>query len=269
MLRVWENKKNLILQGPPGVGKTFLARRLAYALIGYELPSRVGMVQFHQSYAYEDFIQGYRPKETGFERRDGVFVRFCNKAKADQESRYVFIIDEINRGNLSKVFGELLMLIEKDYRGSKHSLTLTYSAKDDEQFYVPDNVFILGMMNTADRSLALVDYALRRRFAFERLNPMFGQATFKGFLENGGTDPALVTALSERLMELNAAISDDPNLGPGFAIGHSYFCRPGAALTAENYFDAARNEILPLLEEYWLDDRDRLDKWRDKLLAAL
>jgi hypothetical protein len=269
MLRVWENKKNLILQGPPGVGKTFLARRLAYALIGYELPSRVGMVQFHQSYAYEDFIQGYRPKETGFERRDGVFVRFCNKAKADQESRYVFIIDEINRGNLSKVFGELLMLIEKDYRGSKNSVTLTYSLKDDEQFYVPENVFILGMMNTADRSLALVDYALRRRFAFERLNPMFGQATFKEFLEDGGTDMAVVAALSERLMDLNVAISEDQNLGPGFCVGHSYFCRPGGALTIENYVDAVRNEILPLLEEYWVDDRDRLEKWREKLLAAL
>ncbi|MCC7174326.1 MAG: EVE domain-containing protein [Bryobacterales bacterium] len=268
ILRVWENKKNLILQGPPGVGKTFLARRLAYALIGYELPSRVGMVQFHQSYAYEDFIQGYRPKETGFERRDGVFVRFCNRARADQDSRYVFIIDEINRGNLSKVFGELLMLIEKDYRGSKHSVTLTYSAKDDEQFYVPDNVFILGMMNTADRSLALVDYALRRRFAFERLNPMFGQRSFKQFLASGGTDPALTTAVSDRLIELNEAISEDPNLGPGFCVGHSYFCQPGRALTATNYIDAVKNEILPLLEEYWVDDRDRLEKWREKLLAS-
>ena len=175
---------------------------------------------------------------------------------------------EINRGNLSKVFGELLMLIEKDYRGSKHSVTLTYSAKDDEQFYVPDNVFILGMMNTADRSLALVDYALRRRFAFERLNPMFGQRSFKQFLASGGTDPALTTAVSDRLIELNEAISEDPNLGPGFCVGHSYFCQPGRALTATNYIDAVKNEILPLLEEYWVDDRDRLEKWREKLLAS-
>src|SRR5262249_463842 len=145
-------RKTTAIPSPHGLQTT---RRLAYALIGYELPSQVGMVQFHQSYAYEDFIQGYRPKQTGFERRGGGFVRFCNRAKADQESKYVFIIDEINRGNLSKVFGELLMLIEKDYRGSKHSVTLTYSTRDDEQFYVPDNVFILGLMNTADRSLAL------------------------------------------------------------------------------------------------------------------
>jgi hypothetical protein len=268
MIRVWENKKNLILQGPPGVGKTFLARRLAYSLIGYELPSRVGMVQFHQSYAYEDFIQGYRPTGSGFERRDGVFVRFCNKAKADQESRYVFIIDEINRGNISKVFGELMMLIEKDYRGSRNSVALTYSTLDDEQFYVPENVFILGMMNTADRSLALVDYALRRRFAFERLSPMFGQEPFANFLQDRGADSAFVRRLSQRLVELNEAISSDSNLGTGYCVGHSYFCSPEGALTTQDYFDAVQSEILPLLEEYWVDDRDRLETWSEKLLAA-
>lgn len=178
------------------------------------------------------------------------------------------IIDEINRGNISKVFGELLMLIEKDYRGSKHSISLTYSSQDDEQFYVPDNVFILGMMNTADRSLALVDYALRRRFAFERLRPLFGEASFFKFLEGSGTDAGLVRSLSGRLAELNTEISDDANLGFGFCVGHSYFCRRNALLTTEDYFDTVRNEIVPLLEEYWIDDRDRIEKWRGKLLAA-
>jgi 5-methylcytosine-specific restriction protein B len=269
ILRVWENKKNLILQGPPGVGKTFLARRLAYALIGHELPSRVGMVQFHQTYSYEDFIQGYRPSVSGFERRDGVFVRFCNRAKADQNSKYVFIIDEINRGNISKVFGELLMLIEREYRGSRHSVSLTYSAQDDEQFYVPDNVFILGMMNTADRALALVDYALRRRFAFERLNPLFAADAFQEYLEAGGTDRDFVREVCRRMTELNADIAKDSNLGIGFCVGHSYFCRRDTGLTYAGYFDTVQNEIIPLLEEYWLDDADQVRKWREKLLAEI
>jgi 5-methylcytosine-specific restriction protein B len=268
MLRVWEKKKNLILQGAPGVGKTLLARRLAYALIGYDLPSHVGVVQFHQSYAYEDFIQGYRPSASGFERRDGVFVRFCNKARKDQQSRYVFVIDEINRGNISKVFGELLMLIEKDYRGSRYSISLAYSSQDEEQFYVPENVYILGLMNTADRSLALVDYALRRRFSFERIKPLYGQDSFTKFLEAGGTDSRLANAISARLLELNEEITEDSNLGSGFCVGHSYFCQRNRALTPEDFFDAIRNEIIPLLEEYWLDDRERIKKWRDKLLAA-
>jgi 5-methylcytosine-specific restriction enzyme B len=269
MLRVWENKKNLILQGPPGVGKTFLARRLAYALIGHELHSRVGMVQFHQSYSYEDFIQGYRPKSSGFERRDGVFVRFCNKAKADQQSRYVFIIDEINRGNISKVFGELLMLIEKEYRGSRYSISLTYSAEDEEQFYVPENVFILGMMNTADRSLALVDYALRRRFTFEELKPLFGEVFFASHLEAGGTDRELAREVCKRMNDLNTDIAKDSNLGTGFCVGHSYFCKNDAVLTPAAYFDTVQTEIIPLLEEYWLDDGEQIEKWQGRLLANI
>jgi 5-methylcytosine-specific restriction enzyme B len=266
-LELLRTKKNVILQGPPGVGKTFLARRLAYALVGHELPSRVTMVQFHQSYSYEDFIQGYRPAADGFKRQDGIFVRFCKRASLDQESTYVFIIDEINRSNLSKVFGELLMLIEADKRGSKNSLALTYSISDDEQFYVPPNVHILGMMNTADRSLALVDYALRRRFAFVSLDPLFGASAFTDFLIGKGTRSSVALTIASRLASLNREIAADPSLGSGFAIGHSFFCGDGGGLTERGYADVIRHEVAPLLEQYWMDDQEKVKKWAEDLLA--
>lgn len=210
-------KKNIILQGAPGVGKTFAAKRLAFSMMGVKDVERVMMVQFHQSYSYEDFIMGFRPSTDGFELKRGAFYNFCKKAEIDGDNDYFFIIDEINRGNLSKIFGELFMLIENDKRGV--SLQLLYS---DEKFSVPKNIYIIGMMNTADRSLAMLDYALRRRFAFFEIKPGFTTDGFREYrmsLENEKFDKLIACVES-----LNNVISNDESLGDGFCIGHSYFC---------------------------------------------
>ena len=206
MLLLLDMKKNIILQGPPGVGKTFIARRLAYALLRAEDTKRVKFVQFHQSYSYEDFIEGYRPKGGSFELRKGLFRDFCTTAVEDSSRDYVLVIDEINRGNLSKIFGELLMLIEPDKRSPAWSVQLAYSGED---FYVPANLHLIGLMNTADRSLALVDYALRRRFTFFTLEPQFGSPGFSAHLEGLGPTNALVAAIVDSFRALNDKIADD------------------------------------------------------------
>ena len=256
-------KKNVILQGAPGVGKTFAAKRLAYSMMGAMDPNRVMMVQFHQSYSYEDFIEGYRPAANGFVLNKGAFYKFCKAAEMDDENEYFFIIDEINRGNLIRIFGELFMLIESDKRGVQ--LQLLYSG---ERFAVPKNVYIIGMMNTADRSLAMLDYALRRRFAFYEMRPGFDTDGFRAYRMSLGSEK--FDRLIHCVEGLNGAIAADASLGEGFCVGHSYFCN----LTAEKATDRALSaileyELIPLLREYWFDEPLKVKEWTNNLREAL
>jgi len=253
------NKKNIILQGAPGVGKTFSAKRLAYSLIGAVNEDAIEFVQFHQNYSYEDFMMGYKPSGSSFELKKGVFYRFCKKAEADPDAKYFFIIDEINRGNLSKIFGELLMLIENDYRGTPATL-----AYNDEKFSVPENLYIIGMMNTADRSLAMIDYALRRRFSFFEMEPGFeteGFIQYQQLLKNETFNDLLA-----KVIELNSEIASDRSLGRGFCIGHSYFCgRDELSCSDEWMQEVVDYDILPMLGEYWFDDQEKYQRWENIL----
>lgn len=264
------HKKNIILQGPPGVGKTFIAKRLAYSLMRVKDEKRIAMIQFHQSYSYEDFIQGFRPSEDGgFFLKNGVFYQFCKIAQVDQNNSYFFIIDEINRGNLSKIFGELMFLIEADKRGKDFAVPLTYSQTIDEQFWIPSNIHIIGTMNTADRSLAMVDYALRRRFSFIDLEPMFECDKFKVHLRNMGVSVELVNKIVQLLSQLNEKISEDTkNLGSGYRIGHSYFCPMNTNTGYDEtwYKTIIVSEIEPLLREYWFDNQEKVKNETNILL---
>lgn len=256
------NKMNLILQGAPGVGKTFAAKRLAYSLMGEKDDSRIEFIQFHQNYSYEDFVMGYRPSGDSYELKYGIFYQFCKKAENQPDKKFFFIIDEINRGNLSKIFGELLMLIEKDYRGTKAML-----AYNGMPFSVPKNLYIIGMMNTADRSLAMIDYALRRRFSFFEMAPAFESKGFKEYQHS--LDSRTFDELISEIVKLNKEISRDKSLGKGFCIGHSYFCgKTKETCTNEWMQSVVDYDILPMLSEYWFDDDTRVQHW-DNILHGV
>lgn len=257
LVNVLRNKKNIILQGAPGVGKTFAAKRLAWSMMDEKDDSRIEFVQFHQNYSYEDFMMGYKPVEDGFELKYGIFYRFCQKAANQPDKEFFFIIDEINRGNMSKIFGELLMLIEKDYRGTK--MTLAYNGLP---FSVPKNLYIIGMMNTADRSLAMIDYALRRRFSFFEIEPGFDSQGFISY--QNGLNSETLDELITKVKELNRKIAADKSLGRGFCIGHSYFCGRDVC-TDEWLHSVVDYDILPMLSEYWFDDENEFQRWKNIL----
>ena len=250
-------KRNVIMQGAPGVGKTYAAKRLAYSMMGVKDPERVQLVQFHQSYSYEDFVEGFRPSSTGmnFEIKKGAFYNFCKKASDDKENEYFFIIDEINRGNLSKIFGELFMLIEADKRGN-----------DIQLLYSSDKFSVIGMMNTADRSLAMIDYALRRRFAFFEMKPAFESEGFREY--QYGLENNKFNKLIDCVISLNQRIADDDSLGEGFCIGHSYFCDI-EEIKENTLTDIVEFEIIPLLKEYWFDEPSKVKEWSDRLRSAV
>ena len=225
--------------------------------MGEKNDERVKFIQFHQNYSYEDFVMGYKPVEKGFELKYGIFYNFCQKATKNPDKDYFFIIDEINRRNLSKIFGELLMLIEADYRDEK--ATLAYTGSD---FSVPKNLHIIGMMNIADRSLAMIDYVLRRRFSFFDIEPAFDSEGFSSYQKEFSSET--FDKLIEKIKKLNEAITQDQSLGKGFCIGHSYFCN-AEECTVEWMKDIVEFDILPMLSEYLFDDESKLNEWENIL----
>ena len=274
LIALLKHKKNLVLQGPPGTGKTYLAQRLAWLLTQQRSNNHIKVVQFHQSYGYEEFVRGYRPTgDGGFVLTDGPFLRFCEAAREAPDRPHVLIIDEINRGNLSRIFGELLMLIEADKRNREWAVHMAYARDDEPKFLVPLNLHLIGTMNTADRSLALVDYALRRRFVFSTVEPAFDSQGFARHLTERDVPEPMRRRIIKRLGALNRQIAEHPHLGEAFQIGHSYFCQPPTDLDGDDawnewYRDVVLYEIEPLLREYWFGDTDRARSARDALLAT-
>ncbi len=271
-----ESKRNLVLQGPPGTGKTWLAKRLAYALIGSKDPrftrNRLRVMQFHPSLSYEDFVRGWRPSGDGkLSLVDGVFLEIVEAAKAEPDRPFVLVIEEVNRGNPAQIFGEILTLLEDSKRSAEEAMELAYRRGSSERVYVPRNLYVIGTMNIADRSLALVDLALRRRFAFVTLEPQLNGA-WRQWCAGRGLAADFVDLIEQRMAALNEEIAQDRSLGPQYRIGHSYVTPvAGAAITdARAWFrDVVHTEIVPLLQEYWFDSAEKVTAAEGRLKEGL
>jgi len=266
-----QRRRALLLQGPPGTGKTYLARRLAWLLLSARDESRIELIQFHPSYGYEDFMLGFRPGPKGqFQLVPGVLPLLCQRAAADPSRPYFLLIDELNRGNVARIFGELLLLLEPDKRGPAHALRLPYAPPGAPRFFVPDNLYVIGTLNLADRSLAPLDYALRRRFAFVGMLPQFGPP-LRDLLQASQVPAPLIDLLTQHMRALNEIIAADPELGPDFEIGHSYFCAPPAQPVAASQWLRLifEQEIGPLLADYWREQPDKAAGQLRRLLEGL
>ncbi|OFL76656.1 hypothetical protein HMPREF2748_06465 [Corynebacterium sp. HMSC077B05] len=273
ILRRWREKKNLILQGPPGTGKTWLGRKLAYAMLEDSSDETITAVQFHPSTSYEDFIEGFRPASDGHLRlQPGPFLKAVRAASEDEGRKHFIIIEEINRGNPAQIFGEMLTLLEADKRNVESALTTIYSP-DSEPIFLPENLYVIGTMNQADRSLAMVDMALRRRFAFVDLQPQFNERWLDYCSTHCGYDRGTLETIGTKLDALNTRIAADINLGRDYGVGHSFVTprKSSKPLTSEEthkWFDAIIDtDLAPLLREYWYDQPEVLEEALRELRA--
>lgn len=273
ILELLRTKRNIILQGAPGTGKTWLAKQLAFAWIGERDENRVRAVQFHPNLSYEDFVRGYRPSGEGtLSLTDGPFLEMANAAREEPEKKHVLVIEEINRGNPAQIFGEMLTLLESDKRNPDAALELCYRKGESERVHIPANLYVIGTMNIADRSLALVDYALRRRFAFVDLEPRFGGPWREWLAKKWGFDAAFLDEIEKRILELNDVIAADSGLGRQFRIGHSYVIPSNSDPIAdpkEWFLGVVRTQIGPLLDEYWFDAPGKVEGAKKRLVTDL
>ncbi len=271
ILWLLEKKKNVVLEGAPGVGKSFLAKRLAKVFLGNKFDGNCTTIQLHPSYSYEDFIQGFRPKADGtFVLKEGIFYAFCQRAIKHPDEPFIFIIEELNRGNVASVFGEMLQLLETDKRGVGHAITLTYAENDQSTFYIPENVFLLCTMNTADRSVGTLDAAIRRRFAFANIHPNFGEK-FRNLLVKKGVSNLLAQHISREMISINKELGKKLDIGSNSILGHSYFLN-STIISSENeeqlWFErVVTYEIQPLLQLYLHHHREMVHRYVSSLLS--